>query len=213
MKRPLRKIKIIGLLVKLLFTLQIGISQNYNFNLFEIDIAEQLPSLDVLKIFMDSKGYMWFGTVEGLGRYDGSNVKKFIHNPNDSLSISNNFVHDIIEDQKGHIWITTRGGGLNRFNPVTETFRRFLHNPSDPSSISSNQCNRLFIDSDSLLWITTYTGGFNKYLPKTESFQRFSIDTSYKSEREKERLNSSGVILEDSNDKNILWIGTNLLVL
>lgn len=207
MKRPLRKIEIIGLLMKLLFTLQIGISQNYNFNLSEIDIAEQLPSLDVLKIFMDSKGYMWFGTAEGLARYDGSNVKKFIHNPNDSLSISNNFVHDIIEDQKGHIWITTRGGGLNRFNPVTETFRRFLHNPSDPSSISSNQCNRLFIDSDSLLWITTYTGGFNKYLPKTESFQRFSIDTSYKSEREKERLNSSGVILEDSNDKNILWIG------
>ena len=177
----------------------------YHFS--DIPLQEPLPSKVIYALHMDKAGYMWLGTIEGLVRYDGSYLKKFLHHPGDSTSISNNFIHDILEDENGYIWVTTRGGGLNRFDPVTEQFKRFMHDPNDSTSISGNECNRLFIDSDQDLWITTYSAGFNKYLPDTETFLRIPVDTNIQNLREAEALNSAGNIIEDKADKNLLWIG------
>src|SRR3712207_5949939 len=68
-------------------------------------------------IARDSKGFMWFGTQDGLNRYDGYKITYYRHNPADSNTISNNFIWSIYEDRQGLIWIGTNGGGLNSFNP------------------------------------------------------------------------------------------------
>ncbi|MCG8326633.1 MAG: ATP-binding protein [Chitinophagales bacterium] len=156
---------------------------------------------------MDRTGYMWFGTVEGLLRYDGHSFKPYLNNPDNPNSISNNNIHDILQDHEGYLWITTRGGGLNRFDPVTETFKRFLHNPNDSSTISGNECNKLFVDSEQNLWVTTFSAGFNQYLPETESFYRIPINTDNIDNRNAEQINTAYGIIEDLVNPNILWLG------
>ena len=66
-------------------------------------------------IFKDSQGYMWFGTRDGLNRYDGYRFMVFRNDPKDPSSISDNYITDIYEDSKGRFWVGTKKG-LNLYN-------------------------------------------------------------------------------------------------
>lgn len=90
-------------------------------------------------IHQDRKGFMWFGSYDGLNRYDGYNFRIFRHDPFESTSISGNIITAIAEDQNGRLWIGTERNGLNCFDPLTETFRRFKHDPENPNSLSHNE--------------------------------------------------------------------------
>ena len=81
-----------------------------------------------LAIFQDSRGYLWIGTQDGLNRYDGYSFKIYKHDPDNLNSISYNSILSIAEDKNGSLWIGTWGGGLNRFDPATETFIRYNFN-------------------------------------------------------------------------------------
>jgi ligand-binding sensor domain-containing protein len=85
-------------------------------------IDDGLSQSSVTCIFQDRKGFMWFGTQDGLNRYDGYNIKIFKNNPNDTTSLTNNFIFSIIEDQSGILYIETQGGAFHRYNPRSETF-------------------------------------------------------------------------------------------
>jgi ligand-binding sensor domain-containing protein len=75
--------------------------------------------------FSDSRGYVWFGTHNGLASWDGFRFKIFKHDRRDSTSISCNIVKFMLEDPDGSIWVGTVGGGLCQFDPVSNQFRRF----------------------------------------------------------------------------------------
>ena len=79
----------------------------------------------VRAIIQDSKGLIWIGTQDGLNRYDGYNFKVFKHDANDKSSLSENSILTIIESDSQYIWIGTNGGGLNRFDRVTEKFKNY----------------------------------------------------------------------------------------
>ena len=59
---------------------------------------------------------MWFGTQDGLNRFDGYNFKIFKNNSEDSTTLSDNWIYSITEDTSGNLWIGTSGGGLNMFD-------------------------------------------------------------------------------------------------
>lgn len=80
-------------------------------------------------IFQDSQGFIWVGTQDGVNRFDGKEFVRFINNPLDSNSISNNWIYDIIEDKNGSIWVATREG-LNKYNPTKNNFSNFFTNES-----------------------------------------------------------------------------------
>jgi len=101
---------------------------------------------------------MWFGTQDGLVRYDGYSMKVYQTDPDDSLSISNRNIFTIYEDGSGTLWIGTRKGGLNRFNRATETFTRYVHSPEDSTSINSNLVNIIEEDKAGNLWVGTNNG-------------------------------------------------------
>ena len=94
-------------------------------------IADGLPENSANCILQDHLGYMWFGTQNGLVKYDGYNMKVYQPDPDDSLSISDRQVWAIYEDKSGTLWIGTEHEGLNRFNRATETFTRYKLNPED----------------------------------------------------------------------------------
>ena len=89
--------KHILLLITLLATLEVTAQNNENFYFSNLNLKDGLSQISVLKIFQDTKGFIWFGTRNGLNRYDGSEFVIYKHDPKDSLTLSDN-----------HIWLIIR---------------------------------------------------------------------------------------------------------
>jgi signal transduction histidine kinase/ligand-binding sensor domain-containing protein len=106
-------------LVSLLFFLISGYSQNQPISVLTVNNG--LSSGTVQCGLYDSRGFMWFGTREGLHRYDGKNLVKFLPNPDDSLSIHSSEIQALAEDSHGRIFIV--GSGLEVYLPETNTFQ------------------------------------------------------------------------------------------
>jgi ligand-binding sensor domain-containing protein len=68
---------------------------------------------------------MWFGTQDGLNKYDGYKFTIYRHDAENSASLSNSSIWSIFENADGNLWIGTYGGGLNKFNKKTETFTHY----------------------------------------------------------------------------------------
>ena len=111
-----------------------------------------------LAIFQDSKGYLWIGSQDGLNRYNGFDFKIYKHDPEDPKSISHNSILAITEDKDGYLWIGTWGGGLDRFDPITETFVSYRSDPNEPSSLSNDTVTSIKQDSKGALWVGTLAG-------------------------------------------------------
>ena len=101
-----------------------------------ISLEHGLSQSAVNCIAQDNRGFLWFGTQDGLNKYDGQNFKVYMHNKSDPHSISNNHIRVICKDRDGTLWIGTNGGGLNKFNPETERAVRYTHDASNPQSLS-----------------------------------------------------------------------------
>jgi signal transduction histidine kinase/ligand-binding sensor domain-containing protein len=168
-----------------------------------ISIAQGLSQSTVYCIRQDSKGFMWFGTQEGLNRYDGYKFKQYKHDPTDAKTISDNYVWTLYEDKNGVLWIGTFFG-LNRFDRERETFTHYKQNKDAPSGLSHNDVRVIYEDHDEDLWIGTGGGGLNKLDRKTGKFERFMSNT--KSDKESLSHNDVRAIYEDGH--GVLWIGT-----
>ncbi len=86
-----------------------------------LGIDQGLSNNAVISIFQDHDGFMWFGTFDGLNRYDGYSFKVFRNVPGDSTSLKSNYIRVITEDASHHLWIGT-AEGLNIYNPVNANF-------------------------------------------------------------------------------------------
>src|SRR6478609_3859060 len=80
---------------------------------------------NVWAITEDFEGFIWFGTEDGLYKYDGYDIVPFQHSKVDSGSISGNFVICLYEDKKHNLWIGTYGDGLNVYDREKNIFRHF----------------------------------------------------------------------------------------
>ncbi|HLO31765.1 MAG TPA: PAS domain S-box protein [Anaerolineales bacterium] len=170
-----------------------------------LTIEDGLSQNAGLTFFQDSKGYLWIGSQDGLNRYDGYDFKVFKQDPDDPDSISHNSILAITQDKDGYLWIGTWGGGLNRFDPATETFVHYLHNSNEPNSLSSDTVTSIKQDSTGALWVGTI-GGLNRYNPLTNGFDHFKNDPKDPNSLSGDAIS---VIFEDSHHQ--LWIGTGAI--
>lgn len=159
-----------------------------------------LSQSNVICIFQDSRGFMWFGTRDGLNRYDGYSIKTFKSDPENPKSISSNTINDIVEDKEGNLWIASFGG-LIMYDRMKEVFQIFKMDPTDRDGIASNFINALAVDSDNILWIGFEDSGIDQFDLKTKKFVHFRRGI------ESNTLSDDGVkcIL---NDGDYLWVGT-----
>lgn len=100
---------------------------------------------------------MWFGTRDGLNRYDGYHIVSFRNNPIDNHSISDNFIHCLYTDHAGFLWIGT-SNGLNRFDAKHNQFEQF---PIKSERFHSQKIYALNEDQQHKLWIATSDGLYN----------------------------------------------------
>jgi len=165
-------------------------------------------------IFQDTRGFMWFGTVDGLNRFDGYSVVVYRHEPTDSNTIADNFVRGIHEDSRGTgLWIGTRSG-LEQFDPVTEKFRHYEITPN-PKRPGDNEVRVIYEDRAGNLWVGAKLNGLHRFERSTGTFQRFPPDpppdSAFAKNSTKAPTNSLSqysvsAIYEDPF--GMLWLGT-----
>ena len=150
----------------------------------------------------DPSGYIWFGTSNGLYRFDGYAVKAYRHDPREINSLAHNNVNAVYADKDGFIWVGT-WGGLNRLNPKTNEFVRYKHDPSNVNSLSFNDVRAIEEDLQGNLWLGTFGGGIVRFSPKSQAFKTFQY-----SGRDAGSVSSNfiNVIVRDRSGD--LWIGT-----
>lgn len=167
-----------------------------------IGLAEGLSQNTITSIAQDPKGFMWFGTQDGLNRYDGYTFKKYGADPNNPHSMSGEIVWALLMDQEGVLWIGTLSG-LNRYAAQTEQFVSYRHDPADALSLSDNSINALYEDSQGRIWIGT-AAGLNQLNRQQQTFKRYMHDPNNSGSISNNGVNA---IFEDSN--RILWVATD----
>ena len=166
-----------------------------------ISIEQGLSQSSVQVIFQDRRGFLWFGTEDGLNRYDGYNVKIYKPDPDAINSLSDRWITSIVEDQEDYLWIATRLG-LNRYNPRTEEFSRFLHDDANPVSLIDNHINVLYIDRNDNLWIGT-TSGLDFYDRASGTFKHYVYSPS-----QQEGISGKSITALYQDSRGRFWVGT-----
>jgi signal transduction histidine kinase/ligand-binding sensor domain-containing protein/AraC-like DNA-binding protein len=183
--------------------------QHSEIRFHHIGNEEGLSHSLVGSIAEDSLGFLWFGTQDGLNRFDGYSFKNYYkgqsnRNPSDS------WVSDLYLDGSNQLWINYAAAGIERFDPYTETFHPYLPDPLAQGSISSNSLVSgspgmslsYFEDSDGILWIGT-VNGLNRYHRESDSF------TVYRHDPEDQGSLSDNRIVTVFEDRDgFLWVGT-----
>src|SRR5688572_3744681 len=150
-----------------------GHAQNENLRFEHLGVEDGLSNDHVTAILQDSKGYIWFGTTDGLNKYDGYSFTKYRFNPFDSNSLSQNFIYTIFEDRSGTIWVSTFEG-LCRFERSTEKFTRYK--PSPNAKFSDPNISAISEDADGMIWVGNHSGGLCRFDPQTGKFLPDSFD-------------------------------------
>ena len=165
--------------------------QEQNVQFRHLFVEDGLSQEAVHAILQDHRGLLWFGTQDGLNRYDAYKITVFNHDPKDPASLSNGWIWCLFEDsrtslssdtpwaihqdQRGGFWIGTRGGGLNYWDPLnrrthTPVFRRYLRADGLPSSVV--YC--ILEDDDDNLWLST-SRGLTRLNPSTGHVKNYDI--------------------------------------
>ena len=144
--------------------------QNYDVpTLQNISTKDGLSQNSIIRIYQDSKGYIWLCTRDGLNKYNGVEFKIYRSVSGDSFSLSNSDITSIVEDPTGDMWIGTYNG-LNRMNPQTGKCVHY-YTSANEKTISQNCIKHLYRDSHNNIWVGT-TKGLEVYNPHTNDFTR-----------------------------------------
>ncbi len=168
-----------------------------------LSTLEGLPQGTVYATLQDSQGFVWFGTEDGLVRYDGREIHRYAYSPRIKDSLPGNFIFSIVEDKHADLWIAVKGAGVARWNRASDTFTVFKHDKADARSISSDFVRTLLIDSRGLVWLGTLDAGVDVLDP-----QSGRIDHLRHRDSHEESLINDQVydLIEDRHGD--VWIGT-----
>ncbi|KAA3613169.1 MAG: hybrid sensor histidine kinase/response regulator [Calditrichaeota bacterium] len=169
-----------------------------------LTVQDGLSNSTVYSILQDHEGFLWFGTPNGLNKYDGLRFTIFKNIIDDTTSLSLNNAGNIYIDKQGIIWVGQWGGGLDAFDPKTNKAKHFVMDLSQKNSISDNRVQTLFEDSNSNLWLGTFSGGLNKIDKDRKKITIFKNDVNDKTSLSNNRVWS---IAEDKY--GYIWVATS----
>jgi len=157
----------------------------------------------------DKDGFIWIGTVDGLYRFDGTDVLKIHNRMNDSTVLSENTIRSLCQDRFGMIWAGSENSGVIILNPQTLNTTRFSTNPYDSLSISADESKDIFEDKTGNLWFAVKDEGIDKYIRDKQIFINYKPTQQY-SKLSSRLANSILCHALDPVDDHILWFGSLL---
>jgi signal transduction histidine kinase/ligand-binding sensor domain-containing protein/CheY-like chemotaxis protein len=160
--------------------------------------ANGLSQSSVRCILKDRFGFLWFGTRDGLNRYDGYTFKIYRKDPQKAGSLPSNHILTIYEDKKGDLWIGTITGGLSRYNRDTDSFVTYTFDSKDTNTLSNPAVLSLQEDSFGNFWVGTYRN-LNLFDRKTGKNKRMNISAV---------INEASIFEVYEDRKKNLWVGT-----
>lgn len=196
----MKRIRLLYLLLLLFFSIPMLASENLNFHFKKIQVDEGLSENTIYCILQDSKGFIWFGTKDGLNRYDGSNFRVFRHIASNPFSLGNNFIRSIAEGDNHQLYIGT-DVGLYIMDAIHEAFVQVNYETEDGTNLVS-AINALYIDKDKKLWIGTMHQGVFVYEPTKRQLRKVKID--------KYNLGNNATWTIYGDRSGTIWVGTRL---
>jgi ligand-binding sensor domain-containing protein/signal transduction histidine kinase len=178
-------------------------AQNKDIKFDRLSLEQGLSQSSITGILQDRHGFMWFGTQEGVNKYDGYGFTVFKYDPHNSSALADNWVTAMCEDRTGTLWIGTHAGGLNKFNPGRKTFTHYRHNPQDSTSLSYDFVTAICEDRSGALWVGTRGGGLNEFDRITGVFRHFRP-----SRTDSTSLSDALVTALYVDRSGTLWVGT-----
>jgi len=154
----------------------------------------QLPSNSVQRVFQDKEGYIWFGTLDGLCRYDGYSVKSFRSDMNNPSLLTNNDILCLTEDDNNQLWIGTKQG-VNILDKHTMRIR-----PFDETTFQGDHINSLASDGKGHVWIGTQRGLF-RYNVRKNTLQSYVYDPY-----DKKTISGTGINYIYRDNHGNIWV-------
>ncbi len=160
---------------------------------------------DVTALQEDRSGNLWIASQDGVTIMNAAHevVDRFLHNPKDKFSLSNNSVNDIFQDNKGNMWVAT-DVGINLYDPSHHGFIHFQHDKHNANSLNVNIIKCIAEDTQGRLWIGTENGGLDIWNRKKNEFYHYQ---PHQSDIRGISDNSIYSIFRDRHGS--MWIGTN----
>lgn len=180
--------------------IQVAAQEDINFT--ALTTKDGLSSNTVNVILKDRYGLLWFGTEDGLDKFDGTNFKVYRHKPGDSTTLQANEVLSLHEDQSGNLWIGTSGGSISFYDRKRDAFVNYrMGNSSD--AIRNNVVRAVRSDYLGNIWVIHYSG-VDVIDPKT----RKTVNIPFSSAG-LQSIPTDPAISAYEDSKRRMWIGTS----
>ncbi|MBP9120891.1 MAG: hypothetical protein KBF59_08495, partial [Ignavibacterium sp.] len=197
------RVKLVVFYISILFIPSITAQSNIRFD--HLTVQDGLSQSAVTVIFQDKQGFMWFGTQDGLNRYDGYNFKVFKNIPSDSTSLTDNFIFSIYEDKTGSLIIETQTGNFNKYNPITESFSLIKKDDFDLVNIKGSSLGAFCVESKGNQW----RGGLSKPIGLNRIDSKNGKEITFKhNPSDPTSLINDKVYSIYRDKKGNLWVGT-----
>lgn len=161
-----------------------------------------LSQSTVQAIVKDKYGFMWFGTQDGLSRYDGYNFKVYRHRPKDSTSLRRSHIITLYIDRNDDLWVGTASGALSLYDRKKDAFIHFKESTSTFSGLSQKSITAIYEDRQNNFWVGTYWK-LNLLDRKTGKVTQFANDAA-----DPNSLSNDGITCITEDSRGNLWIGT-----
>jgi signal transduction histidine kinase/ligand-binding sensor domain-containing protein/HPt (histidine-containing phosphotransfer) domain-containing protein len=167
----------------------------------QLTVEQGLPQESVLAMVQDQQGFMWFGSQDGLSRYDGYRITTFRSTPSDPTSLADNWVRVLYLDQDGQLWVGT-DSGLDRYDAATQRFTHFKPGEQARRGNGDRHIHAIASDGGHGLWIAT-ADGLQHFDPASGVFKILRHAAGDADSLGDDRVNA---LARDATGR--LWIGT-----
>ncbi len=171
--------------------------------LTHLTTADGLPEGGVHTILQDSQGFMWFGTEDGLVRYDGQELVRYGPSLEKDRGLPGNFINEVVEGPRHNLWLAINGG-LARWDRADDRFTVYRHDARDPNSLASDEVNAISIDAQGRIWIGTADAGLDILDARTGRFEHLRHDAARPGSLASNRVTA---LMRDHAGN--LWVGTD----
>ncbi|MBC7743546.1 MAG: response regulator [Flavobacterium sp.] len=184
--------------VLLIFFTKFALAQPNGIKFSHLNTSNGLSQSSVRCIVKDRYGFLWFGTKDGLNRYDGYEFKIYRNDNQNSKSLPSNHILKLYEDKQGDLWVGTITGGLSRYDRKSDSFETYNVGADDVNSLSNTAVLSILEDSKGNFWVGTYRN-LNLFNRKTKKFRRMNISDT---------INKASIFCIYEDRKKNLWLGT-----